>query len=398
MLKKESVILGVLCLGLVFLSGCSLMKAEMKLSLQRYDEAIPLFKEYLADKPDSVEARSRLGFACLKTGRLDEAIAEFKTVLKAEPGEPYSVLYLGLAYLNKGELGKTIEVWQGYRDKKKPLVEEEIKRQLTLLRIAESQRLAKKALMEEEKLKAVKPEANTIAVCYYQDLSPDKSLRAFQKGLAAMVITDLSKIKSIKVVERLRLQALLEEMKLGQTGIVDERTAPRVGRLLGAENLIVGNLLAGSIEVNTSVVGNINGTASVSVEKEKFYELPGVIVRDVAKILGIDLTPEEVKAIGVPHTTVYKAFIYFGKALDALDAGKWQEAKNLFDMALKEDPKFALAGEGSDSCPGADSPDISGLSRMAPSTVEAAISAARAAQSEADAQAAESTSGGGGGG
>ena len=113
---------------------------------------------------------------------------------------------------------------------------------MTLVIIAESQQLAKKAIAEEDKLETVPLNANTVAVCYYQDLSPDKSMLAFQKGLAAMVITDLSKIKSLKVIERLRLQALLEEMNLGQTGIVDEKTAPRVGRLVGAENLVVGNL------------------------------------------------------------------------------------------------------------------------------------------------------------
>ena len=73
----------------------------------------------------------------------------------------------------------------------------------------------------------MKPDSNTVAVCYYQDLSSGQESSGFQKGLAAMVISDLTKIKSIKVVERVRLQALLEEMKLGQTGIVDPKTAPR---------------------------------------------------------------------------------------------------------------------------------------------------------------------------
>lgn len=402
--------LGLLITGLVFIFGCGgfteLTRAELKLGSKKYDEAIPLYKEYLAKKPDSVTARSKLGFSYLKTGRLDEAISEFQTALKTEPGEPFSTYYLGLSYLNKEDFEKAIQVWQGYRNKTQPLVEEEIRRQLTLLQIAYSHKVAAKALAEEKKLMAAKPDANTVAVCYFQDLSPDKSLQAFQKGLAAMVISDLTKIKSLKVVERVRLQALLEEMKLGQTGLVDVKRAPRVGKLLGAENIVVGNLSVGSIRATTTLTssgkGDVKGTSSVSVDKDKFFELPMVIVRDTAKIMGIKLTDDESKAIGIPHTKVYNAVVYFGKALDALDAGNWKDAKDLFSMALKEDPAFGLAKQGADSCPGADSSGVSSVSSMSAASFsdksEAAVGAATGSQAEADAAASSGGQGGDGGG
>ncbi len=403
--KKGYLILGVVCLAAIFLSGCGgfgLMKAESKLNQKNYKEAIPLYEEYLAQKPDSAYVKARLGFAYLKTGQLDKSITELEQVLKMKPGDPYSILYLGIAYLNKEDFDKAVTTWQTYRNKEQPLVEEEIRRLLTLVQIAESQRAAKKALAEEERLMTVTPDTNTVAVCYYQDLSPAKSLRAFQKGLAAMVITDLSKIKSLKIVERVRMQALLQEMKLGQTGIVEQDTAPRVGKLLGAENLIVGNLTLGSIQATTSLTstgtGNVKGTASAAVDQEKFYELPMIIVQDVAKILGITLTAEEKKAVEVPHTTVYKAFIYFGEAMDAMDVGNWAKAKDLFDMAVKEDPKFDMAVSGSNSCPGASSPGMGALGSITGSQMsdhsEGSVVEAAAAQDAADA-AAESMSSGG---
>ncbi|RPJ16954.1 MAG: tetratricopeptide repeat protein [Desulfobacteraceae bacterium] len=395
---------------LMFFIGCGgiaeFTKAEFKLGAKKYDEAIPLYKEYLAKKPDSAVGHSKLGFAYLKTGRLDEAIAEFQTALKNEPGEPYATYYIGLAWLNKENYEKAMEAWQGYRNSTQPFVEAEIRRQLTLLQIAYSHKAAAKALAEEKKLAALKADSNTVAVCYYQDLSQDKSLRAFQKGLASMVITDLSKIKSLKVVERVRLQALLEEMKLGQTGIVDPKTAPRIGKLLGAENIIVGNLSSGSIKAVTTLAssgkGNVQGSASASVEKDKFFELPMIIARDTAKILGITLTDQESKAIGVPHTKVYNALIYYGNALDALDLGNWKEAKDFFAMALKEDPLFILAQKGADSCPGAGSPGIGSLSGMSASQFssfsESGLSVSEASQAAADKAVADGAKGGGGGG
>lgn len=405
MTMKKYLLWGIIFIGVLSLTCCTLMKAEIKMSQRNYKKAIPLYEEYLAQKPDSPYVKAKLGFAYLKTGQLDKSIAELQQALKIKPGDPYSILYLGMAYLNKEKFDKAIETWQLYRNKDQPLVEEEIRRLSTLVQIAASQRAAKKAIEDEQMLMAIKPDANTIAVCYYQDLSPDKSLRAFQKALTAMVITDLSKIKSLKIVERVRMQALLQEMRLGQTGIVDQNTAPRVGKLLGAENLIVGNLSLGSIQAITSLTsagtGIVKGTASAAVDQEQFYELPMIIVQDVAKILGITLTMEEKKAVGVPHTTVYKAFVYFGEALDAMDAGNWKKAKDLFDMAVKEDPRFDMAIDGSSSCPDSSSPGIGALSSITASQLsslaETSVDEAESAQEAADAEAESMSSGGGGG-
>jgi len=407
--KAKLFLCAVLFLTMSLMVGCGgfeLMKAEQQLVREQYDEAVRLYEEYLAEHPDSVRGRSKLGFAYLKTGRLDEAVSAFERVLAMEPGEPYALLYLGLTYLNKGESGKTIEIWQQYRDRRNPLVEKEIRRLLTLVQIAESQRQAKKALTEERRLKTVEARGNAIAVCYYEDCSPDQSLRAFQKGLAAMVITDLSKIKSLDVIERLRVQALLAEMKLGQTGIVDESTAPRVGRLLGAETLVIGNLTVGSIQAATTLASTtthgVKGTAAVTVTEDDFFTLPAMIARQVAEILATPLSPNEDQTLQVPHTTRYEAFISFGKALDAMDAGRWEDAKNLFDRALQIDPEFDLAAEGAASCPGPGSPSLGQLGSMSSadlgSFVEGAVESAEAAQADAAPEAAADGGGGDGGG
>ena len=150
MTRKDYAIWVVLFLGLFWLIGCSMsMKANIQLSKENYKGAITLYKEHLAQNPDDVQARSKLGFANLKTGRLDEAASEFESMLKAKPGYPFSVLYLGLVYLSQEKFDNAIMTWQGYRNKEKPLVEEEIKRQLTLLLIAHKQREVLKSLAKE---------------------------------------------------------------------------------------------------------------------------------------------------------------------------------------------------------------------------------------------------------
>ncbi len=398
------ILIAGLCAMMLQFYGCSgMIKANHLIAQEKYDEAIPFLQEQIAEHPDSVQAKNRLGFAYLKTGRMDEAIQEFEDVLKLSPGEPEAVLYLGMAYLNKEELDKAVDTWQGYRNEKAPLVEEEINRLMTILLIAQSQHSAKTAIAQESQLNAKKAMANSIAVCYFNDLSADKSLGAFQKGLAAMVTTDLSKLGKFQVVERLRLQALLQEMKLGQTGIVDPSTAPRIGKLLGTETLVTGNLSLGSIRVVTSLSSSsrekVVGSANIRVAQEDFYNLPGQIIQNCADILGIKLTAMEQKAIQVPHTKAYKAFIHYGQAIDALDAGKWQDAKNFFEMALKADPNFDLAKTGSDSCPGPSAPSVNAISAMTVSNIaqQANVSVSTAEQAQESANAESSGAGGFGG-
>jgi tetratricopeptide (TPR) repeat protein len=404
-IKIKCGVLGVALLAIALLSGCvavEMKRAQLKLSGEKYDEAIPLYQKVLSKNSDSVKARSRLGFAYLKTGRIEQAVVEFKKVLAKEPGEPFSVLYLGLAYLNQEEIKKTIALWQGYKSPEQPLVEAEIKRQITLLQIADSQQMAKKALAAEKQLTTVKPPANTIAISQYKDMSPDKSMGPFQKGLAAMVTTDLSKIKSLKVVERIRLQALMNEMALGITGVVDEKSAPRIGRLVGAHNLVVGTIRPGSIEAVTTVGGK---SSSARVETKDFWKLPLSIIQTIVTALNITLTAAEEQAIGTIHTKSLVAFTYYGAALLAQDAGKWQEALDLFGKAIEADPGFMLAIEANGGSPGPAT--TSTAVEAVAATAEAAVSAAAGADADAaGASAADATAGsldgssgeGGGGG
>ena len=399
---KKNLLMGMLaiCLTLLFMTGCATMKAEMKMSQNKYDEAASLYSEALAKNPDNYSARSKLGFAYFKSNKIDEAIAEFKKVLEVKPEEPYSTLYLGMAYMNKGDYAKTLEVWRGYKNPDQKLVEQEIQRMLTLVLMAESQKAAKNAMANEEKLGGIELDKNTVAVTYFADLSADKSLRPFQKALAAMVTTDLAKIKSLKVVERARLQALVDEMKLSQLGITDPKTAARMGRLLKAENVVAGSIALGTISVTVShasaSTGSVKKTANFHVETKRFYDLPPAIIETMANSFGITLSAAEKEAIGTVHTKSLKAFEYFGNAMDALDKGDWKLAQNFFSKCLKEDPNFKMARGARDSSPSGSSPGLDAAPEALAAAIEKSVDGSVSDQTAADSQAAACAAGGGG--
>jgi tetratricopeptide (TPR) repeat protein len=394
----------------------------MDLERENYKAAIVNFQQELAQNPNNWRARQRLGLAYLKVGRNDEAIAELQYVLGQEPvditalsyapkdvdrrlaqqpGDPLTTYYLGLAFLHNGQRREAIETFESYRNKQEPLLEAEIQKQLTLIEIYDSVQLAKQALRQEKELGPQKAKSGTVAVFYFNDISKNNAFRHLQKAMAEMIITDLSQIQSLQVLERVRVQFLLAEMQLGETGLVDENTAPKFGRLLGAEKLIVGTLESGSVVVKTSIASTMTegvvGAFSVTAEMDKFFELQKEIVYNVLQVLEVTFTPEEEKRFSKYHTKSMKAVTYFGKGLDALDAGQWKDAGEFFNMAVKEDPDFELARHFQVASPAATAPPISSLSVMTVSKlavdVETTVAEASFAQAASSDQG-ENTPGG----
>src|SRR5262249_33568253 len=71
----------------------------------------------------------------------------------------------------------------------------------------------------------------SVAVLYFDYGGKNEELQALRKGLAQMMITDLAEVSEITVVERTRLNDVLDELKLDRSAKIDPATASRVGKL-----------------------------------------------------------------------------------------------------------------------------------------------------------------------
>jgi TolB-like protein len=65
------------------------------------------------------------------------------------------------------------------------------------------------------------------------------------KGIADVMITDLASSTKVRVVDRTRIQQILDEQKLTKEGAVDATTAVRIGKLLGACYSVYGTYMRG---------------------------------------------------------------------------------------------------------------------------------------------------------
>src|ERR1700759_3401630 len=80
----------------------------------------------------------------------------------------------------------------------------------------------------------------TGAVLYFDYSGKDADMAVLKKGLAQMLISDLSALDGVRLVERDRLEEILAELKLAQSGKIDPATAAKVGKLLGARYMVLG--------------------------------------------------------------------------------------------------------------------------------------------------------------
>jgi len=78
-----------------------------------------------------------------------------------------------------------------------------------------------------------------VAVAEFQDRSGH---RGAGQGVADMLITALVKSGQFNVVERKDLDKVMAEQRLGRSGAVTPQTAPEIGKLLGADLLVLGSI------------------------------------------------------------------------------------------------------------------------------------------------------------
>jgi TolB-like protein len=213
---------------------------------------------------------------------------------------------------------------------------------------------AQNAIQHEKQLETTsKP--HTVAVLYFQNLSGQPQLDPYQKGLTVMLISDLSRLGTFTVIERAELQALVEEMGLGQTGLVDPASAPKVGRLLQAENLVGGAFLADPakrMNIGADIL-KVRPSKTIALEKiagdaSALLEIEKKLVHQVVASLKIELTPQQEDALKIPLSRYPAALLELFKGIDAGDHGHYSEAAEHYSRALKTDPDLELAKQSLD--------------------------------------------------
>ena len=198
-----------------------------------------------------------------------------------------------------------------------------------------------------------------VGVLYLDYAGHDDELAALRKGLAQMLISDLSASPRVMIVERLQLEAVLAELELGKSRAIDPASAARIGKLLGARYLVLGGYFAfaGSLRVDARVVDVETGAVikgyGVTGKGEDFLALEQSLAAGLMAILH-DIVPVEPAPPSPPPSGIRqrpqapprlrtKTASRYGKALDLIDQGKKPEARVELEKVVAEEPGFGLA-------------------------------------------------------
>lgn len=192
--------------------------------------------------------------------------------------------------------------------------------------------------------------AKRIAILYFDNSSDDKKLNQLKKGLTDMLISDLSKVSMLNVIERTKLEEILKEQKLNNTSNFDSKTASKIGKLLGVEHIMTGSYfeLMGRLRIDARLIdvetGKIIKSEGVDGAIGTFFDLEKALVTKMVAGFEVKLTPKEKEALANKSESIsYKTSLLFSKSLNMIDNGDNHKAIENLEKILKENPDFLPA-------------------------------------------------------
>lgn len=190
----------------------------------------------------------------------------------------------------------------------------------------------------------------TVAVAHFDNNTGDSAYDALGRGLADMLVTDLSGLPELKVVERARLAALLDELALADSAFVDPASAAKLGKGLGATHIVVGAFAAiePELRIDARVVsvetGEVAAATHVTGPKQEFFLLEKELALGIAEQVGVKLAiRDQARLASQVPTESFEAFRDWSAGLEAFDRGDLETARQRLDAALAADDGFIAA-------------------------------------------------------
>ncbi len=138
-----------------------------------------------------------------------------------------------------------------------------------------------KSLAQEKKSK--------IAIMAFPDLNGNVS--NLGKFIPEELTTRLFMTRRFEVVERSLLNKLLEEQKLGMSGLVDAGSAAEIGKMLGVDAIVTGTItdMGNMIRINARIIATetagVFAVSSVSIDNQRTHLFLNTIQKATVVVL-----------------------------------------------------------------------------------------------------------------
>ena len=312
---------------------------------------IPTLKAQAAQQPTNASVRFRLAAALMAAGRCDTAVVVANAGQMLAPGDAVGPMVIGGCQEKDNRYDLAYATYTDFAAKypqARGIAAVRAKAQLALRE--QSVQTARAALASESTLTAQAPQPSTVAVLPLT-IAGDSGLQPLSRGLAELLTSDLALIRSLRLLERVQIGTLLDELKLGQSSRADPATAARVGRLLRAERMVQGVASIdqkGPVRLSAAIVrsnGDVRTGAQASGTFKQLLDLEKQLAFSLASQLGIQLTEAERQRILKQGPRNLAAFLAYSQGLDALDRGDYRGAAAAFSASVRADPSFQQAAQ-----------------------------------------------------
>lgn len=183
-----------------------------------------------------------------------------------------------------------------------------------------------------------------------------EDFQALEVGLQQMLIGDMAGNSGMRLVERGRLQELLQEQDLGAAGRVDANTAAQIGRLIGARYMIMGSFVDwyGDFRLDARVVdvetSEIIKTDRARGSREELFDILGELADNIPSGLELpalsardrQVQQENRERLGQANPDAVRAYM---RGLLYQDRGDNERAAELFSQAIAAFPEYHEARE-----------------------------------------------------
>jgi TolB-like protein len=185
----------------------------------------------------------------------------------------------------------------------------------------------------------------SIAVLPFKNLSDSKDDEYFSDGITDDILTQLSKVRALKVISRTSVMKYKNSQK----------TAPEIAKELGVESLLEGSVRrSGSrIRIVSQLIDAVNDkhlwADTYDRQLKDIFKIQSEVAEKIASALAINLTFTEKENILKKYTENIDAYTLYLKGRDyyyRLTPEANEIAINFFKEALKCDSNYALAYAG----------------------------------------------------
>src|SRR5438270_1604333 len=182
----------------------------------------------------------------------------------------------------------------------------------------------------------------SVAVLYFENLSGAREDEYFRDGMTEDIITELSKIASLRLFPRAEMLPYRDK----------PITAPQVGQELKAACVLGGSIRRSGNRLRiTAQLVETSTRQSLWAERcdrelKDVFEVQDEIARSIAQALRITLSPKEEKIIASKPTENLQAYDFYLRGRSYARQLSLEFAIQMFEQSIALDPDFALAYAG----------------------------------------------------